>query len=82
MKKYEPFDGNQSISINELTLESSEDKLVIYGDLDITRDKEGLEKLNKLLNILELTKEKLLKEKLPEKIENKNSFIVKNPFKK
>lgn len=82
MKKYEPFDGNQSISINELTLESSEDKLVIYGDLDITRDKEGLEKLNKLLNILELTKEKLLKEKLPEKIENKNSVIVKNPFKK
>lgn len=25
MKKYEPFDGNQSISIDELTIENSED---------------------------------------------------------
>lgn len=82
MKKYEPFDGNQSISIADLTIENSEDKLVIYGDLEITRDKEGLEKLNKLLSIFEATKEKLLKEQLPEKIDNKESLLVKNPFKK
>ncbi len=81
MKKYEPFDGNQSISIDELTLENSEDKLVIYGDLEITRDSAGLEKLEKLLSILEQTKQKLKEDNLVEKITVKESTIVKNPFK-
>lgn len=81
MKKYEPFDGNQSISIDELTLENSEDKLVIYGDLEITRDSTGLEKLEKLLSILEQTKQKLKEDNLVEKITVKESTIVKNPFK-
>lgn len=82
MKEYKPFDGNQSITISDLTIENSEDKVVIYGDMEITRDKKGLETLNQLLNVLETTKKQLESESLPNKIDNKESVVVKNPFKK
>ena len=76
-----PFDSNKSISIGDLTIENSEDKMIIYGDLDITRDKDGLEKLDKLLSILNEAKKQLDVENLPDKIETKTSTIIKNPFK-
>lgn len=82
MKEYKPFDGNQSITINDLTIENSEDKVVIYGDMEITRDKVGLEILTHLLELLGATKNQLESENLPNKIENKESVVVKNPFKK
>lgn len=82
MKDYKPFDGNQSVKITDLTIENSEDKVVIYGDMEITRDKKGLDNLNHLLELLELTKKQLESENLPNKIENKESVIIKNPFKK
>ena len=63
MKNDKPFDSNKSISIGDLTIENSEDKVIIYGDLDITRDKAGLNKLNQLLSILNNTKNQLEKEK-------------------
>ena len=44
MKNDKPFDSNKSISIGDLTIENSEDKVIIYGDLEITRDKAGLNK--------------------------------------
>ena len=81
MKKYEPFDGNQSIAIGDLTIESSEDKIVLYGDLEITRDKKGLEIVEKLLSILMDTQNQLKKENLEDNIEIKKSTIVSNPFK-
>jgi transcriptional regulator of heat shock response len=81
MKDYKPFDGNQSITITDLTIENSADKVIIYGDMEITRDKTGLEKLNKLLELLEATKKQLELENLPYKLENKPSVIVNNPFK-
>lgn len=82
MKNYEPFDGNQSVTIGELKIENSEDKVVLYGDFEITRDKEGLENLEKLLFLLEETRNKLKKENLPDKIQIKKSVVVNNPFKK
>lgn len=82
MKNYNPFDGNQSIKIGDLTIENSEDKLIIYGDLEISRDKIGLKNIEELLIILEETKQKLIKENLQEKTQNKDSVIVQNPFKR
>lgn len=81
MKNDKPFDSNKSISIGDLTIENSEDKVIIYGDLDITRDKAGLNKLNQLLSILNNTKNQLEKEDLPDSIEIKASVVIKNPFK-
>lgn len=81
MKNDKPFDSNKSISIGDLTIENSEDKVIIYGDLDITRDKAGLNKLNQLLSILNNTKNQLEKEDLPDSIEIKTSVVIKNPFK-
>lgn len=76
------FDSNESKKISDLTIENSEDKIIIYGDIDITRDKEGLNNLNELLNYLNGIKLKMDSEDLPEKIESKSSEIVNNPFKK
>lgn len=81
MKNNAAFDNNLSLSIEDLTVENSEDKIAIYGDLDITRDKDGLEKLNKLISILNEAKKQLEAENLPDKIEIKTSTIIKNPFK-
>lgn len=80
MKNYKPFDGNQSVSVGDLTIENAEDKVILYGDLEITRDKAGLENLQKLLSLLESTKKILEKENLPDKIENKPTEKIKNPF--
>lgn len=81
MKNYKPFDGNQSIGIGDLTIENSEDKVIFYGDLEITRDKVGLENLNKLLEILESTKKQMEKENLSEAVKKKSAVIIDNPFK-
>lgn len=81
MKNYKPFDGNESITLGNLTIENSEDKVILYGNFDITRDKKGLENLESLLFLLEETKNQLKKENLPDNITIKKSIIVKNPFK-
>ena len=41
--KLTPFaDDASSVSIAQLTIENSMDRIAIYGSLDLTRDKQGL----------------------------------------
>ena len=43
MTKLTPFaDDAASMSIGGLTIENGTDRVVIYGSLDLTRDKQGL----------------------------------------
>jgi hypothetical protein len=48
-----PFaDDSASTSIGELTIENGRDRMSIYGSLDITRDKRGLEDARRLQTVL------------------------------
>ena len=45
----EPFANNhQSMQIGELVIENQEDKIVIYGDIDLTLDASGYEQAQQL----------------------------------
>ncbi len=84
MKTIKPFaNESESIGIDELTIENRLDRVSIYGSIDLTRDKAGLDHARTLRALLDkvvktLEAEKSLPDKIPppEKPEE-----VKNPFK-
>ena len=54
MVKLEPYaDDAASVDIGELTVENGTDKVALYGSLDLTRDKAGLERARKLKTLLD-----------------------------
>lgn len=79
---FKPFEnGTESHSIHDLTLENQEDRINIYGNLQITKDQEGLKAakvlqayLNEMVKTLEQATD------LPEKISTQTEGEVENPF--
>lgn len=70
-----------SFNIGNMTLENRLDRISLYGSLDITKDKEGLEKALKLKRIIDASIDALKRDKnLPEQIEPMAIDIVDNPF--
>lgn len=56
MTMLNPFaDETQSISIGRLTIENRLDRVSVYGDIDFTKDKRGLNNARTLLVALEAT---------------------------
>jgi len=76
-----PFQNeSETIQIGDLTVENRVDRVSIYGSIDITRDKEGLENLRQLKAILDLIAVELERTELPDKIAVVEPETVKNPF--
>ena len=48
-----PFADNASIGIGGLTVENAPDKVVLYGSLELTRDKAGLDHARALVAMLQ-----------------------------
>jgi hypothetical protein len=72
---------SDSFSIGGMTVENRLDRISIYGSLDITKDKEGLEYALKLKRIIDSSVDALKREKnLPDKIEILEVESVANPF--
>ena len=78
-----PFENeSESDSIGSLTIENRTDRVTLYGNLHLTRDKVGLahartlkDLLDDVVRVLEAARD------LPEKVELKNApRPVKNPF--
>ena len=83
MEKFEPFaNDTQSLGLGDLTVENGADKVSIYGSLDVTRDKAGLEKARALKAAVDAIVRVLGKEKdLPDHIAGPDRPMqVKNPF--
>ena len=82
MSLNDPFaNETESLQIGDLTIENRIDRISIYGSIDLTRDKRGLEAARKLSALLKSVLEKLGSEDLPESIPPpKNVDTVKNPF--
>jgi len=82
MEDFKPYANEEEvIRIGSLEIENRTDRVVLMGDLVLTKDQSGL-KLAKELQILAARVVKVLeKEKnLPVTVEIKPSVIVKNPF--
>ena len=83
MTKLTPFaDDATSVGVDKLTIENGKDKLSLYGSLDITRDREGLQRAQALKAIIDqavhaLTSDPALPQRLPP---SEKPTTVGNPF--
>lgn len=82
MKNY--FNENKQFELQDLTFDCSESNISIYGNINITRDKDGLDTISNLVSHLTCIRNVLLTEEhngeLPIKIENLLPIVKKNPF--
>ena len=82
MQHFKPYDNeSEVIRIGNLEIENRVDRVVLMGDLVLTKDKAGLE-LAKELQILAVRIVKVLEKqkKLPDTVEIKPVVVVNNPF--
>ena len=83
MTKLTPFaDDAASIGVDKLTIENGKEKLSLYGSLDITRDRQGLQHALVLKAIIDqavhtLTSDPALPQRLPPP---EKPTTVSNPF--
>lgn len=82
METIDPFaNESESLQIADLTVENRVDRVSIYGSIDITRDKRGLEVARNIKLLMDAIVERLSQEDLPESIPPpRNLEVVKNPF--
>jgi hypothetical protein len=76
-----PFQNEEeTFQIDQLNIENRLDKVQLYGSVELTRDKDGLERAKKLKELLDKLVEVLSSEDLPEKVSIDTPRTVKNPF--
>lgn len=82
METIKPFDNEEeSLQVGGITIENRLDRVSIYGSLDITRDKEGLERARQMKMVIDLVLKALESEKgLPDHIGGDSNEDVPNPF--
>ncbi len=83
MEMIDPFaNESEALQVDELTIENRTDRVSIYGSIDITRDRRGLEMAKRLAQLFDAILERLSQEELPEEIPPPNNIeVVDNPFK-
>ena len=82
MPAFAPYlNEEDSLAIGELTVENRMDRVTLYGSLDLTRDKAGLEQARQLRDLLEAVVASLEKTNaLPAHVAVKPAEKVRNPF--
>jgi hypothetical protein len=82
METINPFaNESESLRLDDLTIENRTDRVSLYGSIEITRDKRGLELARSLKNLVDSLVERLSQEDLPEAIPPpENIAVIKNPF--
>lgn len=70
-----------SLQIDTLSVENRLDRISLYGSLELTKDRQGLEYALKLKRIIDASIDALKREKnLPNQVEIKVAESVENPF--
>jgi hypothetical protein len=82
MSAIKPYQNEEeSLAIDDLTIENRTDRLSVYGSVELTRDKEGLKRAKALKEVIDAVVAVLESEKaLPEQVPVKPADKVKNPF--
>ena len=76
-----PFENeSQIITMESFQIENRLDRVSLSGDLDITKDKAGLEKAIALTALLGSVVQTLQKLNLPDHIQVAPTTAIKNPF--
>lgn len=77
-----PFANEEDVlEIGDMTIENRLDQVAIYGDLQLTRDKRGLEQARALKAVLDAVVQALETDKeLPQQISYTPTDDVDNPF--
>lgn len=80
--RFESFSDGASVAIGGLTLDSDPDRVAVYGNVDLTRDKSGLAAARQLKTIIDAVVATLVADaNLPDHIEAPLKTVpVKNPF--
>jgi hypothetical protein len=83
MSAIKPYTNEaDALEIGDLTIENRLDQVLIYGELQLTKDKQGLQQAKELKAIVDAVVKVLEAEKnLPERIAFKPTDEVDNPFK-
>jgi hypothetical protein len=83
MSTFKPYKNEaDSIAIDELTIENRLDRISIYGSIELTKDKAGLQQAMQLKNLIDAVVATLQADKnLPDHITIKPAEKVDNPFK-
>lgn len=71
---------SETVNIDELVIENRLDRVSLYGSIDITKDKIGLEKIRAIKKQIDKIANKLENENLPDEIEVLEVKMVENPF--
>jgi len=71
---------SESVEIGKLAIENRTDRVTIYGSIDVTRDKAGLNSARELKAMVDAIVAFLEGENLPEQISFKAAAEKKNPF--
>jgi hypothetical protein len=76
-----PFQNEEeTFQVDQLTVENRLDRVQLYGSVELTRDKTGLERAKSLKELFDRVVDVLSSEKLPEKVTVEEPETVKNPF--
>jgi hypothetical protein len=78
----QPYQNEEEpLAISDLTVENRVDRVSVYGSIELTRDKAGLEQAKALKEVIDAVVAALEAEKsLPNHISVKSTEKVKNPF--
>lgn len=81
MAAFVPYaDDAISVQVGGMTLENNLDQIALYGNIDLTRDQQGLAHAQQLKALLDAIVQQLSSEDLPEQIASPNVETVDNPF--
>lgn len=83
MNTIKPFANDaDSLGIGDLTVENGTDQVAIYGSIDLTRDKQGLQHARALKTLLDAVVQELeADKKLPDRLALPDApKAIKNPF--
>ena len=76
-----PFQNEtETFQIDQLTVENRLDRVQLYGSIEITRDKKGLESAHKLKSLLDNIVQTLSAEELPDEVVVAQKNTIANPF--
>ncbi|NTW52307.1 MAG: hypothetical protein HGB22_06950 [Chlorobiaceae bacterium] len=79
--KISPFaNESESLNIGGLSIENRQDRVSIYGSIDITRDRQGLDHARMLKTLFDDILAALDSAPLPDKISIEPAENVENPF--
>jgi hypothetical protein len=78
---FNPYQNeSDSIQLSDLTIECRLDRISLYGSIDLTLDKIGLQRAQELKKIIDQTVSVLEKSDLPDMVVLQPAETVKNPF--